>query len=94
MSKAEIKRMELLRVRLRTRLAYLGTSRSAFARHLGISPAAVYGRLDSQDVRLSQIEEFAQALGVSPRYLTEAGGDAWDELLSPPPAWLRAPKAR
>ena len=82
-------RMKLMRVRMRTRLAYLGKTQAALAEHLGISRAALGARMSAADARLGFIGQIADALGVPEAYLTDPSDAGWAHLRASQPAWSR-----
>jgi acetyl-CoA acetyltransferase len=87
-------RMELLRVRLRTRLAYLGVPRSALAEQMGLTSSGLALRLAARDIKLGHAEDLAVALGVSPAYLLDPAPERWNEQRADPPAWAQEFKAK
>lgn len=86
---SNVARMALFRVRVRTRVAYVGVSTSALARELGLTPACMHVRLHAVDLRVGQIEELARVLGVPVEYLTDSDPSAWAALFAPAPMWSR-----
>lgn len=84
----DMDRMRLLRLRLRTRLAYLGKTQAALAEHLGMSRAKFNARMRATDVRLSFIFQMADAIGVPEAYLTDPSKEQWAYLRALEPRWV------
>jgi len=80
--------MALLRLRSRTRLAYLGTNYAGLSTHLGMSRQAMQGWLTRPSIKLENAQKVASALGVPLSFLVEPGVGFWAHLTSAPPKWV------
>lgn len=79
-------RADLLRRRVRTRLAHLGANGADLARAMGIARSTLQGRLAGRDAKLSTIEGLAAALAVPTAYLLDPA-ESTGALTAPAPAW-------